>query len=229
MDPDAIDRCIDQVAPDVLVNCIGIVKQSALAENETVSRRVNTELPRQLAARMQSAGSRLIHISTDCVFSGGRGRYVETDTPDPVDLYGLSKLDGEVRGPGCTVLRTSFIGREICHRFGLLEWALAQRGKQVKGYTRSIFSGLTSVEMRKVIELAAGFSGDLSGLWHVAAQPISKFDLLTQINRAFSLDLDIVPDDTVIYDRSLDGSAFKAKTGYLAPAWEDMVAALART
>ena len=232
---DAVDVTSDQdlgrvfavVQPDVVVNAVGIVKQRNESANAAQSIAINALLPHRLAAMCAEAGARLIHLSTDCVFSGSKGNYVETDSPDAVDLYGRSKLLGEVNGPGCLTIRTSMIGREIGSKRGLLEWFLSHRGEVVKGFTRARFSGLTTVELARVIREIVQHQPQLEGLWHVAGEQISKFDLLSLVNDAFGLRTTIEPDDSFVCDRTLDATRFNDATGYGPPSWATMVAELA--
>jgi len=226
-EPASVQRVLDEAQPEVVVNCIGVVKQSATA-SPTEMVRINSLFPHELAAACAQRGSRLIHVSTDCVFSGRRGGYTERDIPDPVDLYGRSKLAGEPSGPHVLTLRTSMIGWELGgRRQGLLEWFAAQRGGSAGGYTRAVFSGPTAAVLsRLIVELIDSHPG-LSGLWHVGAEPIAKHELLLALREALGLEVEIVPDDRVRIDRSLDATALREATGWTAPPWEEMVAELA--
>jgi len=218
---------IDHTRPEVVVNCIGIVKQRAAASDAAQSIRVNALFPHLLARVCAEARCRLIHISTDCVFSGRRGGYTEDDEPDPLDLYGRTKLLGEVAGAGCLTLRTSMIGRELAGESGLLEWLLSQRGGRVRGYRNAVFSGLTTAALARVIGALVSDHGELEGLFHVASEPISKHDLLVRIDRALDLGIEIDPVDEPHCDRSLDGSRFASATGIEVPSWDSMIAGLA--
>lgn len=226
-EPQTIPAALEKVRPEVVVNCIGIVKQREAAADAVRSIRVNALFPHLLASQCGDLGCRLIHISTDCVFSGRRGGYTEEDLPDPVDLYGRSKLLGEVVGPGCLTLRTSMIGRELAGRSGLLEWFLAHRGGHVQGYRNAVFSGLTTAALARLIASLVSDHGELEGLFHVASEPISKYDLLVRINEALELGISIEPALEPHCDRSLDGTRFVDATGLVAPAWDSMIAGLA--
>jgi len=212
--------------PEAVINAVGIVKQRDEANEAIGSIEINSLLPHRLARLCRAAGARLIHMSTDCVFSGDRGGYSEDDASDARDLYGLSKRLGEVTGPGCLTLRTSIIGPELSRKAGLLEWFLAQRGS-VNGYTRAIFSGFTTFEMARIIERLLVSRPDLSGLYHVAAAPISKYDLLLRIRDALGLETRIDAYSDFHCDRSLDASKFGRDSGYAAPGWTEMIAELA--
>ena len=214
-------------APQTVVNCVGIVKQRHEAKTAIPSLEVNALLPHRLAELCSDLGAQLIHMSTDCVFSGRRGAYGETDEPDPLDLYGRSKLLGEVTyAPGLT-LRTSIIGLELSRKTGLVEWFLGQRGT-IKGFRRAIYTGLTTIEMSRLIERLATEYRALHGVWHVASQPINKYDLLVAFARKLGrTDVDIVPDDEFVCDRSLCADRFDAATGYQPPTWDAMLSELA--
>jgi dTDP-4-dehydrorhamnose reductase len=215
-------RILDQVRPDVVVNCAGLTKHKPDAEDPLVSIPINTLMPHRLAGLCKLAGVRLIHVSTDCVFSGDKGGYVEDDRPDAHDVYGRSKALGEVHDPHAITLRTSTIGHELQSRFGLLDWFLSQEGR-CKGYTRAVFSGLPTVVFAQVVRDVVIPRKELSGLYHVAAKPIAKSDLLKLIADVYGKTIDIVPDDTLVIDRSLDATRFRLATGYVAPEWPELI------
>ena len=224
---DDLGRVFSVARPDVVVNAVGIVKQRREADDPATAIVVNALLPHRLAERCREVGARLIHLSTDCVFAGTRGAYAEADVPDAGDLYGRTKLLGEVDREGCLTLRTSMIGREIQSSRALIEWFLSRRGQHVPGYSRVRFSGLTTLELSRVIADIIERHRELSGVWHVAGEPISKLDLLTMVNDAFGLGSTIVPNASFVCDRTLDASRFTNATGYRPPSWATMVAELA--
>lgn len=218
-----VARALSAVRPSVVINCIGIVKQDAAANDPIANITVNSLFPHRVSQLARAAGARLIHISTDCVFSGRRGNYAETDLPDPPDLYGRSKLLGEIADDGCLTIRTSMIGRELKGSHGLLEWFLSQRDGRVRGFKRAIFSGFTTQALAEVIGKIIVEQPKLSGIWHVAAEPISKFDLLRLVKQTYGLAIEIGPDETFACDRSLDGSRFREITGLEPPSWPEMI------
>jgi dTDP-4-dehydrorhamnose reductase len=222
-----VERAIEAHRPHVVVNGIGIVKQRNDATQAIPSIEINALFPHRLAVLCRSGGTRLIHISTDCVYSGRRGNYNEADAADADDLYGRSKLLGEVSEPPVLTLRTSMIGRELARKLSLLEWFLAQRGT-VRGFRRAVFSGFTTTELARVIEMLIVRFPDGAGLYHVSSAPITKFDLLTLIRDKLALDIAIEPDDELYCDRSLDSSRFRSRFEYSPPSWEDMVTELAK-
>jgi dTDP-4-dehydrorhamnose reductase len=221
-DLDGLTRLFERVKPDVVINCVGLVKQLPGAENPLTAIPMNALLPHRLLAMCKVAGARLIHISTDCVFDGARGMYRESDFADATDLYGRSKYLGELHDPQAVTLRTSIIGPELGSAHGLVSWFLAQRGR-VKGFTRAIFSGLPTVELARVIRDFVIPAADLSGLYHVSSAPISKYDLLRGVAREYGHSIEIVADGELVIDRSLDSSRFRERTGYVAPAWQEML------
>jgi dTDP-4-dehydrorhamnose reductase len=225
-DPAAAARAIDASRPEVIVNCVGIVKQRPDAADPVAGITVNALFPHRLASAAAAAGARLIHVSTDCVFSGRRGMYIEDDAPDASDLYGRSKLLGEVGAPHLT-LRTSLIGRELRGSAGLVEWFLAHRSANVAGYRRALFSGVTTSEMARILAEVIERHGGLAGVYHLAAEAINKYDLLQLLNGAFRAGATIQPTDEPAIDRSLDGSRFRRATGIIARHWPDMIADLA--
>jgi dTDP-4-dehydrorhamnose reductase len=226
-DAKAVRGVLAAFRPDAVVNAAGIVKQRNDAAAEADNHEINAVFPRRLAEYCGDAGAYLVHFSTDCVFSGRKGNYAESDLPDPVDLYGRSKLQGEVSGPGCITLRTSMIGPELSRRSGLLEWFLAQKGR-APGFRRAVFSGLTTPEQARVVERILGQNPKISGLYHLSGDAINKFDLLRLIARHFRLATVVEPDDALVIDRSLDSARFRAAFAYQPPSWDEMVAELAQ-
>lgn len=219
---DNLVNMLHQIRPDVIVNCIGLTKHKAGAENPLSAIPINTLLPHRLAKICSSLGSRLIHISTDCVFSGEKGSYTESDFSDARDVYGKSKALGEIDSPNAITLRTSIIGHELNSAYGLLEWFLSQ-DVQCRGFRRAIFSGLPTIVLAKIIRDVVIPAKKLSGIYHVAASPINKYDLLKLIASEYGKAISISPDDTFVVDRSLSAAKFNADTGYLAPEWPELI------
>lgn len=224
---DTLAALFGRVRPDVVINCVGLVKQLADSNRPLAALPINSLLPHRLAALCAIGGARLVHISTDCVFAGTRGMYLESDTPDAADLYGRSKLLGEVDEPNAVTLRTSIIGHELGSSRGLIGWFLAQEGG-VRGYARAVFSGLPTVELATIIHDNVLIQPDLRGLYHVAASPIDKFSLLRLVARQYGHKIAIEPDDRLVIDRSLDSTHFRAATGYEPPDWTELVARMHR-
>lgn len=224
---DRVDDLLESVRPDAVVNAVGLVKQLREAARPRAAIRLNALFPHEVGEACEAAGARLVHVSTDCVFSGRLPlgiRYTEEHIPDPDDLYGRSKLLGEVGAPALTI-RTSIIGRELERSSGLLEWFRGQGGGSVSGYTKAIFTGLTTVTLAGLVADLLEFHADLAGLYHVASDPISKYDLLARLRDVLGIDCDISPVQEPVINRALDGSRFAAETGLTVPGWEQMLAA----
>jgi dTDP-4-dehydrorhamnose reductase len=226
LDEAALTATLDDLAPDVVINCIGVIKQLAAAHDPLVVLPINAMLPHRLARWCAAHQARLIHISTDCVFAGTRGGYTEADRPDTIELYGLSKFIGEVTDqPGALTLRVSIVGHELASHHSLIDWFLSQEGS-ARGYTRAIFSGLPTIELARLLRTVVLPRPDLHGLYHVSAAAISKCELLQIVARVYGKSIAIVPDDSVIIDRSLNSQRFSEATGYVAPSWPHLVEAM---
>jgi dTDP-4-dehydrorhamnose reductase len=222
-DFDRVIHVVADIHPDVIVNAAGIIKQSPLAKLPLDSLAINAMLPHRLADLCRLARIRFVHVGTDCVFTGRRGMYVESDVADAEDLYGRTKFLGEVGSPGCLTLRTSLIGRELVHRRGLVEWFLSNRGLAVPGYQNVFFSGLTTIAFADLLTEVITRHEDLAGTYHVAAARVSKLDLLGMLRTAFRLDVKIVPQSEPALDRSLNGVRFQTATGISVPEWPSMI------
>lgn len=219
---DSLARVFGEVRPQFVINCIGVVKQLAASDDPMLTIPINTLLPHRLAALCKIAGARLVQISTDCVFSGRKGGYVESDSPDADDLYGRSKLLGEVDYAHAVTLRTSIIGHELDGHRSLVNWFLSQEGS-TRGFRRAVFSGLPTVVLARLVRDVIVPRPDLHGLYHVAANPISKFDLITLIAAVYGKQITIQPDDNLVIDRSLDATRLREATGYVAPGWDSLI------
>jgi dTDP-4-dehydrorhamnose reductase len=219
---DSIVRAFDIVHPDIVINCIGLTKSLVDAHDPFEAIACNSLFPHRLAKLCKRFGSKLIHISTDCVFSGDRGMYRERDNADARDLYGRTKLLGEIDSPDSVTLRTSTIGHELKGSHGLLEWFLSQK-VSCNGFTHAIFSGLPTVVLAHIVRDIIIPRPDLCGLYHVASKSISKFDLLKLIADIYDKKIKVVPTRTLVLDRSLDATALAFETGYVAADWPEMV------
>lgn len=223
-DLNSVVGVLGRLRPDVVINAVGLIKQLGIVNNPLAALPVNAEFPHRLAGLCSLLGARLVILSTDCVFSGRKGAYVEADTSDAEDLYGKSKYLGEVHHlPHVITLRTSGIGHELATNNGLLEWFLSQGG-EVKGYARAIYSGLPSIELARVIREYVLPRPALNGLYHVSSAPIAKLELLQLIARQYGKNIRINPDDSVALDRSLNSTRFTEATGYVAASWPGLIA-----
>ncbi len=224
---ETVEAALEQARPDAVINCVGIIKQLREASDPILTITLNSLLPQRLAYLCTGRGVRLVHMSTDCVFSGRKGAYTEDDLPDPDDLYGRSKLLGEVDRPGCLTIRTSIFGRDFLKQDAFLEWFLSNRGGRVRGYRNAIYSGFPTQVLARIIGDLLDYQPALGGLVQIASAPISKYALLMMLKDAMGLDIDIEPFDDPPCDRSLSAARFVDATGYRIPSWEEMVAELA--
>ena len=220
-----LERLVEVMAdfrPEAVINAVGIVKQRADAKESIPSLEINALLPHRLAVLCKGIGARLIHLSTDCVFSGKRGKYLESDPSDAEDLYGKTKYLGEVHEANSLTLRTSIIGRELSLHTSLLDWFLSRSGS-VKGFTNAIYTGFTTLEMSRIIEKMLLEYPEASGVYQVSSDPINKYELLLLIRKKLGLDIEIIPDDVFCCDRSLDSSRFRSDFNYTPPSWPAMI------
>ena len=219
---DNLTSVFANVHPDLVINCIGLVKQLNCSDDPLITIPINSLLPHRLSKLCEIVGARLVHISTDCVFSGIKGMYAESDISDAYDLYGRSKYLGEVNYPNTITLRTSIIGHEIDGARSLVNWFLKQEGS-VKGFRNAIFSGLPTVEIALIIRDYVIPNPELQGLYHVSAQPINKHELLCLIALEYKKNINIIPDDEFSIDRSLNSDRFRLATGYQPPEWSTLI------
>lgn len=221
-DFDGVVRSVASVRPEIVINCIGLIKHLPVANDPLSAISINAQLPHRLALICDAARARLVHISTDCVFSGRRGMYKENEVSDAQDLYGKTKHLGEVNYRHCLTLRTSIIGHELKGKHGLVEWFLSQQDK-IQGYTKAIYSGFPTIETARIISDYVLPNNELSGTYNVASRPISKYDLLKLIAKKYGKKIKIEPFEDFAQDRSLDPANFRSKTGYVAPSWEKLI------
>jgi dTDP-4-dehydrorhamnose reductase len=220
--PESLADLIDFVRPDVVINCIGLVKQASNSNDPLVALPINALLPHRLARICANSNVRLIHMSTDCVFTGNKGYYSEQDITDSIDLYGVSKRLGEVNYPNTITLRTSIIGHELNGNRSLIDWFLSQENN-VKGFSKAIFSGLPTVEIARLIRDYVIPHPELSGVYHVSADPINKYDLLRLVAKIYGKDIEIIKENDFVIDRSLDSSIFRAATGFMPATWPALI------
>jgi dTDP-4-dehydrorhamnose reductase len=218
--PEQLARLFDAGRPDLVINCIAAGRPAPADPMRSIS--VYSMLPRRLSHLCRLSGARLVQIGSDGVFSGLRGAYSEDDQPDANDVYGISKLLGEVTEPHAITLRTSIIGHELQSGSGLLEWFLSQQGR-CSAYTRAIFSGFPAIVLADLIRDVVIPRPDLHGIYHVATRPISKFDLLRLVAERYGKKIELMPDDRASPNRSLVADRFERATGYVAPDWPALV------
>lgn len=219
---DTVIRALSYIQPDVVINCIGLIKQLPIADDPLSAITINSLLPHRIALACNADSMRMIHISTDCVFDGMKGNYKENDPSDAKDLYGRSKFLGEVAYPHCITLRTSIIGHELKGKLGLIEWFLAQQ-ERVRGFKKAIYSGFPTVELARIICDYVIPNPQLKGVYHVSSAPVSKYELLMLVAAQYGKAIEIEPYDDFVQDRSLDSTLFRQTTGYHPPSWEELV------
>ena len=218
--PDALPTLLEAERPAVVINCTSLPK--ADLQDPAKAYAFYGVLPRRLAHLCRERGIRLVQVGSDGVFSGSRGHYGERDLPDATDVYGTAKLLGEVDGPGAVTIRTSIVGPELGTRAGLLEWFLAQSGP-VRAFDRAMWSGLPTIVLARLVRDAILPRPALQGIYHVASAPVSKYALLRHIAAAWGREVEWIVDSSVAIDRTLDASRFRDATGWVAPAWAELV------
>lgn len=229
LDTDALLEVLLTSKPEVVINCTGLIKQRPGADDVLKIIPINALFPHRLARLCEGIGARLIQFSSDCVFSGRSGNYADNADAEAMDYYGLSKHLGEIADqPHVLTLRTSIIGHEAQSAYQLINWFLAQEGA-VEGYRRAIFSGFPTVEIGRILAEYVLPRRELHGLYNISAEPISKHDLLTIVRDVYGKKIEIVPDDAVEIDRSLDSSALRSILGYVPPSWQDLITQMRAT
>lgn len=219
--PDDITRVIYMVHPTVVINCIGIIKQKTASDNEFIY--MNSVFPKTLQSICNSIDCKLIHYSTDCVFDGlNDAPYTENHRCTASDMYGITKYLGELHNNNTITLRTSIIGHELKDHVSLIDWFLNQ--SIAHGYTKAIYSGLPVVEHAYIL-LHYVFPNirKLTGLYHVSADPISKYDLLKLVKEVYHHDCELHKNDNVYDYKVLDGTKFITETGYKRKEWKNMI------
>lgn len=224
----AVENVVCVVKPHVIVNAVGIIKQLPTSKNVVKTLNVNSIFPHMLLEIAEKYSSRLINISTDCVFIGKKGNYTEEDYPDAVDLYGKSKNFGEVVEGNCLTLRTSIIGRELLTAHSLVEWFLSNRGKEVKGFKNAVYTGFPTVILADILADIIIKHPNLRGLYHVSSEKISKYELLKLVNEEFKSEIKIIPEEDFRVDRSLDSTKFRRETGFKPMKWSEMIKIMAQ-
>lgn len=218
-----LSTLLDEISPDLLINCLALPRAQAQDPSRLIT--VFSLLPRLLQHLCRERDIRLIQIGSDGVFSGKRGGYTERDLPDPDNPYGVAKLLGEVDGSNVLTLRTSIIGPELATKGGLLSWFLHQE-TECRCYTRVIYSGFPAVVLAQITRDVILPNIGLNGIYHVAAEPVSKFDLLDLVRQQYGKQIRMIPDDSVVIDRSLSAERFRLATGYTPPSWPEMIASM---
>lgn len=224
--PDIINSLIEKLKPNLVINCVGMIKQNPNITNIEESFYLNSFFPKILSQICRIKKIRFLTFSTDCVFSGKKGFYKEDDLVDIQDVYGQSKYLGEVNDCDNTItLRTSIIGKELNTKRGLLEWLISESksSKKVYGFKNVIFSGFPTIEVARIIHRYIIPNNELKGIYHLSSDPIDKFSLLNLIKRIYSLDITILEEYDNVIDRSLDSTKFRSETGFIPHNWEHLI------
>lgn len=219
---ETLESALMKVQPDVVVNCIGLIKQHGVSKQHVEAIDINALLPHKIAQLCDAVGARLVHFSTDCVFDGKESNYVESDLPTATDLYGKSKCLGEVDYGKHVTLRTSIIGHELKSSVSLIDWFLSQEGS-VRGFSKAVFSGLPTAYVAKILEDYVLPNSSLSGLYHLSVDPIDKHSLISKVADVYNKQIDIEKFDDFVIDRSLNSIKFRKETGFVPPNWDDLV------
>ena len=201
---------------DVVINAAGVIPQSG--KNDYFH--ANAVFPRVLQDLCEASGAHLIHVSTDCVFSGEKGDYKEDDLQDATTDYGISKAAGEP--PDATVIRTSIIGEEKKGKNSLLEWVKSQDGKTIKGFTTHMWNGVTCWQLSKIIRQVIEEKNFWKGVRHVCSPvPVSKYYLVRFIIEVYKLNIVLEPEVGPVVDKTLRG------TGFAVPPIEEQIKEMA--
>jgi dTDP-4-dehydrorhamnose reductase len=220
---DSLDLLLDSTTPDIIINCAGITTRRGVEDNIVNTRLLNSELPHKLDSWANLNSKKLIHFSTDCVFSGNRGNYLDNDFADAEDIYGKSKALGEVNSPNTLTIRCSMIGRELYNFTELFEWLKKNKNKKIEGYSKVFYSGITTVRMGKILNQILKKNLNLSGIYNISSTAISKFDLLVKLSNAFNLNVDVKQNINNKSNKVLISEKFTEITGIYPPNWDDLI------
>ncbi|MFA0415177.1 dTDP-4-dehydrorhamnose reductase family protein [Vibrio renipiscarius] len=221
-DFNSLEAAINQVKPDVVINCVGLIKQQSISKQHIDAVKINTLLPHELANLCDRFNARLVHFSTDCVFTGEKGLYTEDDLPDATDLYGKSKCLGEVSYGNHLTLRTSIIGHELNSSVSLVDWFLSQQDS-TKGFCKAVFSGLPTCYIAKILTETILPNPELNGLYHLSVDPIDKFTLLNLVAKEYEKEIEIIESSELVIDRSLDSTRFRVIANFQPPVWSELI------
>ncbi len=219
---DDVNNLLDIISPDLIINAAGITIRRGIEDFKKASL-INSIFPHKIDNWASKFDKKLIHFSTDCVYSGKKGDYLDNDTPDAEDNYGKSKASGEIISKNTLTIRSSMVGREIFNKTELLEWVVSNKNKKISGYENVIYSGVTTLWMSKTIIKILAKLPELNGIYNVSSEPISKYDLINKINKHFKLNIDIEADSSFFSNKSLNSSKFFLKSNIEKPDWDQML------
>ena len=214
---------ISEIMPDIIINCVGVTTRRINNKNINHLSFINSILPKLINDWSIENSKKMIHMSTDCVFSGIKGDYLDDAIPDADDSYGSSKAKGEIKNNKTLTLRSSMIGREIYNHTELFEWLLKNKKGKIEGYDNVIYSGITTIRMAKIIDFILSNNLDLSGIYNIGSIAISKYELLKMFNNAFDLQIDIKKITQIKSNKVLISKKFTEITGLKTPNWNDLI------
>ena len=220
---DSLDLLLDSTTPDIIINCAGITTRRGVEDNIVNTELLNSDLPHKLDSWANLNSKKLIHFSTDCVFSGNRGNYLDNDFADADDIYGKSKALGEVNSPNTLTIRCSMIGRELYNFTELFEWLKKNKNKKIEGYSKAFYSGITTVRMGMILNQILKKNLNLSGIYNISSTPISKFDLLIKLSNAFNLNVEVKQNTNNKSNKVLISEKFTEITGMYPSNWDDLI------
>jgi len=226
LDFSGIESLIEKLRPDFVINAVGAIKQYKTMSSENMIQ-LNALLPWRLADACRSHGAKLILVSTDCVFDGEDGNYLETDPTNAKDLYGRSKALGEVTDrDDVLTLRTSIIGRELRGDLSLVEWFLeaSKSQQEISGFSKAMYSGLPTHTLAQCVQKIIEQKTFLSGLFHISSEPIDKFSLLQLLARKIGYEGEVVPKSLPVVERSLNSEKLRSAVDFEIPSrWEELI------
>ena len=207
----------------VSLDGLQIFQKDFLKDDISNSEFINQQFPYEIENWVINNKKRFIHFSTDCVFSGKKGNYLDNDIPDADDLYGKTKGKGEINSNATITIRSSMIGREVYNHTELFEWLYSMSNSSIEGYSNVMYSGVTTVWMGKVINKLLSENIILNGIYNVASKPISKYELLSKLSNAFNLNVNIIPNPNIKSNKVLISKKFTEITGLKTPNWNDLI------
>lgn len=216
------NKIID-LRPDYIINCIGITKRK-ITDNDIDVIYTNSIFPHKLSKLSELFNCKVIHFSTDCVFSGDKGFYDEESNTDALDLYGKTKALGEIKYKNSLTIRSSFIGLELYDKTELLEWVLSQNGKKINGYKKTMYSGVTTLFLAQFVKKILNLNFTFSGLYNLSPKvPISKYDLIELIIEEFQLNINLIKEERTVHNPTLDGELLRKELNFIIPSWKQML------
>ena len=223
---DNLNKLLESLKPNIIVNCIGVTKRK-ISDNLLDVIKINSIFPHELVKWGLINSARIIHFSTDCVFNGLTGNYNEKSNTNAFDIYGKTKALGEIQYDNCLTIRSSFIGRELFDKTELLEWVISNNGKKIKGFKKTMYSGVSALFLSKFIKNIINDHIKLNGLFQLSTDiPISKYDLICLIRDCFDLNIEIIPENNKYHCPTLDNSKLKNKMNFEIPSWKEMLVEL---